>query len=473
MGSPVRVCLVIEGSYPYITGGVSAWVHQLIGYLAEVEFVLYTISPEANQTLRYELPPNVVQHVDLDLSRSGDRDKPGRGARPQDLPAFLRAVRDAHGPLLAGSAPSLEEIVRAIPPGYLPSADAVASEIGWEMLTVRNQRKNPAYPFADYFWAWKSAHDMMFTVLSRTLPEADLYHAVSTGYAGLAALSAKIRSGRPYLLTEHGLYHKEREMEIRKTPFIRGYQRDMWIGIYNSLSRLSYRYADLIVALFEHNRRLQVELGAPSDKTRVIPNGIDVDFYGAVERRQRGGYHVGLVGRVVPIKDIKTFISMAKLLSESIPEARFYCIGPTDEDQGYFEDCRTLVRSLQLADRFEFTGRQDVREYYRFLDVLLLTSVREAQPLVILEAHCAGVPVVSTRVGNVAELLDFDERLLASPKDPEKLAAGVQYLHDHPDEAAALVARSRERVRRFYDRNAVFQTYGELYLRHAALGRSG
>jgi glycosyltransferase involved in cell wall biosynthesis len=345
----------------------------------------------------------------------------------------------------------------------------VASETGWRMITARNQVKNPAYPFADYFWAWKSAHDMMFAMLAQPLPEADLYHAVSTGYAGLGAVAAKIRRGRPYLLTEHGLYHKEREMEIRRTPFLRGYQRDMWIGIYNNLSRLSYRYADLIVALFEHNRRLQAELGAPQDKTRVIPNGIDVAYYRAVIRKPRAGYHVGLVGRVVPIKDIKTFISTAKLLSETIPDARFYCIGPTDEDEAYFEDCRTLVHSLRLSDRFQFTGRQDVREYYGFLDVLLLTSVREAQPLVILEAQCAGLPVVSTRVGNVAELLDFDERFLASPKDPEKLAAGVQLLHDNPGEASALVDRARERVVHFYDRDVVFETYGELYRRYGGM----
>jgi glycosyltransferase involved in cell wall biosynthesis len=223
------------------------------------------------------------------------------------------------------------------------------------------------------------------------------------------------------------------------------------------------------VALFEHNRRLQVELGAPADKTRVIPNGIDVPFYQGVQRRPRPGYHVGLVGRVVPIKDIKTFISTAKLLSGTIPESRFYCIGPTDEDEAYFEDCQTLVRSLRLADRFEFTGRQDVREYYGFLDVLMLTSVREAQPLVILEAQCAGLPVVSTKVGNVAELLDFDERFMASPKDPESLAAGVQYLHDHPDEAAALSERARQRVLQFYDRDTVFATYGELYRRYAGM----
>jgi len=459
------VCLILEGSYPYITGGVSSWVHQLILYLEQIDFVLYTISPAADQELRYELPANVVGHKDLVLSA------PARGRRrPKDLRGLLRQITAIHKPLLQGDVPDLQQLITQIPGGYSLYADGIKSHEGWALLSSQNQKKNPIYAFADYFWAWKSAHDMMFAVLADHAPQADLYHPVSTGYAGLAALSAKIRTGRPLILTEHGLYHKEREMEIRKAQFIRGYQRDMWTGIFNNLSRLCYRYADLIVALFEHNRRLQIELGAPGDRTRVIPNGIDVPFYSAVVRRKRKGFHVGLIGRVVPIKDVKTFISMSKIVSEAIPEATFHCIGPTDEDPGYFEDCQILVESLRLADRFHFTGRQDVRSYYAFLDVLLLTSVREAQPLVILEAYCAGVPVVATRVGNVAELLDYDERFIASSKDPVKLAAAVKHIYDHPDEMKAIVERNRDRVIRFYDRDKVFQTYGDLYRRYSAAG---
>jgi glycosyltransferase involved in cell wall biosynthesis len=156
----------------------------------------------------------------------------------------------------------------------------------------------------------------------------------------------------------------------------------------------------------------------------VIPNGIDVARYSSVQRIKKQGFHIGLVGRVVPIKDIKTFISCCKVISQHIPEALFYCIGPTDEDPDYYEDCMKLVKSLRIEDRFFFTGRQNVLEYYAYLDVMLLTSIREAQPLVILEAWSAGVPVVATKVGNVAEMLDYDERFLSPSKDPDTLARG-------------------------------------------------
>jgi glycosyltransferase involved in cell wall biosynthesis len=121
------------------------------------------------------------------------------------------------------------------------------------------------------------------------------------------------------------------------------------------------------------------------------------------------------------------------------------------------------VESFQLSGRFTFTGKADVREHYSFLDVLLLTSIREAQPLVILEAFAAGVPVVSTRVGNVPELLDYDERFLAASKDAGKLAQAVRYVHDHPSEMVGLAKKNRQKVDRFYDKARVYAQYLEIY----------
>ena len=63
----------------------------------------------------------------------------------------------------------------------------------------------------------------------------------------------------------------------------------------------------------------------------------------------------------------------------------------------------------------------------------------------------------------MAELLDYDERFIASSKDPEKLAAGVKYVHDHPQDMQIIIEKNKDRVTRFYDRDKVFQTYGRLY----------
>ncbi len=94
---------------------------------------------------------------------------------------------------------------------------------------------------------------------------------------------------------------------------------------------------------------------------------------------------------------------------------------------------------------------------------MLLTSVREAQPLVILEAYAAGVPVVSTKVGNVPEMLDYDDRFLASSKDAEKLAWNVKYIKNHPEEMEEIIRSNKEKVNTLYNKNDLYSTYKNLY----------
>lgn len=456
--SRFRVCLVLEGSYPFITGGVGSWVHELISSLSEVDFALFTISPEADQPLRYVLPPNVTEHRDIVLTSP-----PEEFPRHPDLAGLASSVTHSHQQAFRGAAFDLKNTIQNLPEGYALHRDALSREDLWRLIVDRNTEKNPLYPFSDYLWSWRSSHDMMFRLLALAPPEADLYHAISTGFAGLAALAAKWRRNKPMLLTEHGLYHKERDMEIRKATFLKGYQRDHWTSLYQQLSRVCYREADQVTSLFEANRQEQIRLGADPDRAVVIPNGIDLARFSSVVRQPRPGYHIGLVGRVVPIKDIKTFIVTAKILAASLDDVRFYCVGPTDEDAAYAQECVELVESLGLSDRFTFTGRQNVLEYYAFFDLLVLTSVREAQPLSILEAWCARVPVVATRVGNVPEMLDYDDRFLVDSKDAEALARKILWLRHHPLETEKAVGAFQRKATRFHDRDAVFRSYRALY----------
>lgn len=458
MDRRLKVCFVLEGSYPYITGGVSSWVHDLIHGMPDIDFLLFSISPEENQTLKYELPSNVVGHKDIVLSEHMKKSRPMKHKKKT-----FKLIRAMHQSLRSEARADIDDMIANMPEGYFAYDDSINSDEGWDMLASSNLKNNPMYSFSDYFWAWRSSHNMIFTILGLTPPEADIYHAVSTGYAGLISLTAKLRHKKPFLLTEHGLYHKEREMELRKANFIKGYQRDMWIKIYNGLSRLAYQYCDVSTSLFEHNRQISLNLGAGEEKSLVIPNGIDIERYAAVTREKREGFHIGLVGRVVPIKDIKTFITMAKIIYSTNRDAIFYCIGPTDEDPGYYEDCQRLVANFGLTEVFHFTGRQNVLEYYSFLDVMLLTSVREAQPLVILEGWAAGVPCVSTKVGNVPEMLDYDENYLASSKDAEKLAGCVKYIKNNPEKVKERMKKNREKLYSLYNKNDLYTTYRDLY----------
>jgi glycosyltransferase involved in cell wall biosynthesis len=130
---------------------------------------------------------------------------------------------------------------------------------------------------------------------------------------------------------------------------------------------------------------------------------------------------------------------------------------------------------LGVAELVHFTGQANVSDYYKTLDVLVLTSLSEAQPLVILEASCAGVPVVSTDVGACSELLNGGtpedkalgrSGLLTPIASPAETASAVILLASDPDLREQLARAGRERVRRFYRQEAMYAAYRELYRQH-------
>ncbi len=455
-----KICIITEGSYPYITGGVSSWVQDIISGCSGFDFILYAISADEENEVKYDLPENVTGLVDRILTG------PSNVRKKKVDRSFFEKIKPIHENFMKRDFGKFRWIVEHMQENRYPYRKLLEHRESWEMSNHYGKLHNPLYPFSDYYWSWIGSHEYLFKILTWDIPEADLYHTISTGYAGLTAAVAKIVHGKPVILTEHGLYNKEREIDIKRATWVKGYQRDLWINIFNDLSRITYDFSDLTISLFEHNRNIQISQGAAREKTMVIPNGIDIDRYLDLKKEKKEEFSVGFVGRVVPIKDVKNFIIAAKVVVEQLDNVKFYIIGPQDEDENYMEECSRLVANFKLEDRFVFTGRADVREYYSFLDVMVLSSIREAQPLVILEAYAAGIPVVSTRVGNVPEMLDYDEKLLADPKDSEKLARGIIELSGNSEYYGKLVKKNRDKVLKYYNKKDLIRTYSDLYNRY-------
>ena len=237
------------------------------------------------------------------------------------------------------------------------------------------------------------------------IPKADIYHCVTTGYAGFIGCLVAHRKMGKFLLTEHGIYPREREEEILGANWIDADFKNIWIDYFYYLSKLAYQYSDKIISLFEYTRGIQIYYGADEKKTKVIPNGVDEKKYGDIIKKKREGFHIGSVLRVVPIKDIKMMIKGFKIAEKNMPDATLWLIGPTDEDKEYYEECLELVKNLKLEEKVIFTGRANVLEYYSFLDLLILTSISEGQPLSILEGLASGIPFIATDVGNCREIL--------------------------------------------------------------------
>jgi glycosyltransferase involved in cell wall biosynthesis len=182
----------------------------------------------------------------------------------------------------------------------------------------------------------------------------------------------------------------------------------------------------------------------------------------------------------VPIKDIKTFIRAVRILADTVPDIEALVLGPDDEDVDYARECREMVAQLNLAGNLTFTGRVKLDEFLPRIDLNVLTSVSEAQPLVVLEAGAAGIPSVSTDVGCCHELLSgvegetpsFGEGGLITPlANPTAIANAIRALVTDPARLAAAGHAMKQRVNQLYNKTTIDRRYRQLY-DHAARMRS-
>ena len=253
--------------------------------------------------------------------------------------------------------------------------------------------------------------------------------------------------------------------------------KDLWVDSFLTYSQACYEAASGIITLFEGNQRLQVADGADRSKMWVIPNGVDVERFSKIRRDPTPRPPtVALIGRVVPIKDVKSYIRAADILRRSVPDVKCLMVGPYEEDPIYYEECRQMVATLGLGGTFEFTGRKKLDDILGFIDVNVLTSISEGQPLVVLEAGAAGVPTVATNVGACSELIygRDDESPKLGPggevtmlSNPRATAAAIRRLLTDQDWYDKCATAIRERCKKYYDQRAVEQAYGDLYVQLA------
>ena len=462
--SKTRVCLIVEGAYPYVMGGVSVWVQQLIANLPEIEFLIWTVVPDKGQHHKFKLPPNVVDFVEIRLS-----EKLKAGARKRHAQKQWKQISKFHDEMEAHHFENFEDFIKLFDPKN-PNALKVENWFrdlqGWDLITKKYNVHHPISPFVSYYWAWRAVHIPMFQMAQASIPQADIYHAISTGYAGFLGALAKIQKRKPFILTEHGIYAKEREIEINQSDLYMGYQKRMWRNNFYALAQIAYVHADKIIALFRKNQKLQIEMGASPERTEVIPNGIRVRDFISIRPKSHSSFNVGFVGRLVAIKDVKNFILAARIVKDRIKNAHFYLIGPGDEQANYYDELQILVKNLELQGSVTYTGKVDVKKYFPILDVLCLTSIKEAQPLAIIESMAAGVPVVATNVGDVEDIVQ-ENGIVVPPKKPQEIAKSVIRFATDEGFRQKCILSARERAIREYNLEVLIQKYGRIYQRYS------
>lgn len=511
------ICLVLEGTFPYVRGGVSAWVNTMLQELSEYRFaIVYIGSTKADCAVQqYVIPSNVVYfeqiflHEDTELSEPeamhGSEhlfDTVAEIHEPESPPlkgstGLFATVGDLHGGQRGdGASLNAQQMLEGIVQLYRQWGDVIEtefhrSELSWRYICAQYSRFCTDPSFINYFWTVKNMHAPLWKLMhaAGSSPQVKLYHAVSTGYAGFFGAFASVLHKAPFVVTEHGIYSKERKIDLAKTDWIAdsrnifqrdslelAYFRSLWIRFFYRLGSMAYSQASTVSSLYGASRQQQIEDGALPEKTIVIPNGVDVKRLSVLrEQRPEGNPPVAvLIGRIVPIKDIKTFIRSMRIVRDRIPAAEAWIVGPEEESPEYATECRNLVASYGLQECVRFLGFRNVDDIFPNVRINVLSSISEALPLVVLEGYSAGVPAVCTDVGSCRELVqgrtDEDRALglsgaLVPISNPQALADAMSLLLADDmawsDAQRAAIAR----VERYYTQEQMFSAYRGIYER--------
>jgi polysaccharide biosynthesis protein PelF len=411
------ICLISEGSYPYYLGGVAGWAHELIREHKERTFYVLTLMPpRPDLTFRYEFPENVVGHsvfIVQDLL-------PGAAAHKTPKETWNIIKQCLLGLIQSKNFSDFDAIFHFFDQNrhLLGKKILCESKEAWDFFLNLYQRELPFGPFKDYFSTIFVLSRSLYSLILPELPRAKMYHALCTGYAGFLLHLAKKMRNVPCILTEQGIYTNERRIEIAMAEWIsevgslnlaleekKATLKDFWLNAFYSFAHVCYQSCDKIISTFDGNQENQLSSGADPQKMETIVHGIRADDYRGITRfRNRKQPKVAFIGRIVPIKDVKTFIRACQLVHEVLPYVVFYALGPTEEDKSYFEECKSLVSFLGLDDVFKFFGKVEVKHYFSDIDLVVLTSLSETQPRIIMEAGSLGIPSVTTNVGACYQL---------------------------------------------------------------------
>lgn len=233
------------------------------------------------------------------------------------------------------------------------------------------------------------------------------------------------------------------------------------------------RAASAIVVCSDYLKKALEKAGFASEKIIRIYNGIEADRFAAPSggsfRTEMGCSNgtrlIGMVANVRESKGYEHFVRAARLVSDSVPQARFVAIG--DVHSSISSSLVSLQRELGLESRFSFVGfRRDVDRVLADLDVFVLSSISEGFSLATIEAMAAGKPVVVTRCGGPEEIVDDRVTgLLVPPADPPALAASICELLNDPGLASALGQRAQAMVRNRFSLSQMIREYTRVYER--------
>ncbi|MFE0105673.1 DUF3492 domain-containing protein [Streptomyces sp. NPDC059009] len=517
----MRIGLLTEGGYPYVSGEARLWCDRLVRGLGQHEFDIYALSRSEEQERRgwIELPPQVSRVRTAPLwtgdgaagaagadAAFGPRVRYGRRARRRfaelfgELVAVLTDSRDSGAPEdrsgeladrfgsalyglaelardeggLVGALRS-EAAVRALEgacraPGALRAARGARVP---DLLAVTAEVERALRPLSLDWYE------------DDGLGAVDLCHATSGGPAALPGLLARHFAGVPLLVTEYGV--QLRAHYLAATEAESGAPaRALLAAFRGRLAAEVYRRATLITPGNTHARRWQERCGAERAKLRTVYPGMESGRFGEVGEAE-GIAAAGdpdtlvWVGRIEPAKDLISLLHAFAEVRKEEPKARLRIVGApggSEESLNYLAHCRALAAQLfpdeaegahAVGDNpvsFEEIGgpeAPDLAEAYAAAGVVVLSSVVEGFPISLVEAMFCGRATVSTDVGAVVEVIG-GTGLVVPPRNPRALAEACVALLRDPERRERLGAAARARALELFTVEQNIAAFRAIYL---------
>ena len=504
----VDVAIVMESTYPYLKGGVSAVVHDIITGNPDLTFGIIHITWDSHSPLKdlYGMPDNVAWVRVLYLSMEEHQEDFLR-ARPRDLRMNRRQRRELSRRIL-GAMLALAQEGRTEPLWEIISEGLSASRRYpiWAILGTRefmeayhDMMPDLGMSMTDIFWCLRDFFSLAYAVLAEPVPRAAVYHAHTTGYAMLLSVNAAREHGTRVLLTEHNLYVRDTvntllerrlDLNIKLTDYrtfdVTGRER-MWMAWWLEMGRLCYPYAYSSTYLYPRAITEANELGGDAGRAIVIPNGIVTSEFdasyaarlAAIEEIKKEGadkhlWKLVYIARVVPIKGLLDMIDSVRLMVDRGLKIHLDVCGPTEHMPSYFEQCLTRIVEQGLESVITIRGTVKVRELLPEFDLFVLPSYNEGLPVVSLETMGAGIPTVSTDVGAVRSVVEdlivtedgqtWDPcGIIIEPGDPTVMADKVQEVIGDVELYERLSLNARGRVEAAYDLVKVNASYNKIY----------
>ncbi|MFD0962402.1 GT4 family glycosyltransferase PelF [Pseudofulvibacter geojedonensis] len=482
-----KVLLILEGTYPFSGGGVSTWAHMLCNQVSNASYTLYSINANHETKYKYELQ-NIDQVIQVPIWAPQEpreyinysscsyssfiikkESTSNRAIKKQFLPLFKSLLYIIY----QNKKSSLQLFDLTLYNMWLffkkyDYKATMQNEFVWETYCETIKKINSHYKdeisIQDLTIGLRWIYRFIMPI-SIDVPQVDIAHVTLAGFPIIPALVAQYKYKVPIVITEHGVFIRERLLAINGSAYSY-FLKKLLIQFSERITQLSYYKAAKILPVNAFNMKWEKKYGAEQFKLKTIYNGIDhLKFI----PRKKPAYLMNTpiviaAARIFELKDLKTMIRSCSEVKKVIPNVRYIVYGNKNAVPEYTKQCEQLIEELNVSKNFILAGfHSNPHMLYAEGDISILTSISEGFPYTVLEAMSCGLPVVATDVGGVSEAMNSSCGFICKPKDYKAIANKVITLLQNKGLRKQMGLNARKRIEENFTINNFISAYEAVY----------